>query len=289
MSQFIDFRFTVTNNPGHRLDQILAECTDLSRRKVRRAIDNGGVYVDRKRCRKAGLICKTGAKLRLVMLENERLEPLTVEQIIWQKDSLALIHKRAGQYAQEALHRSNGTIPTELGGLLELPHTQAKQVRPVHRLDRGTSGLMLLSWQARLLNHLQECWADSIDKEYLAVVSPVPEWRQRRIQLPIGKVRDAAGRYAVDQENGRACDTEAEVLETRQNRALLKLVPHTGRTHQLRIHLAHIGHPILGDNRYGGAAHVRMMLHAHRLCLHPPALPTKMDWIVNPDEEDWKW
>lgn len=290
MSRFSDTCFTTTaEDVGRRLDQVLTDKAGLSRRRIRRAIDDGGVYVNRKRCRKAGLICKAGAKLRLVMLEDECLRPLSEEQILWRQDDLVLIHKCAGQYAQEALHRSRGAIPAELAALLGLAPEQVRQLRPVHRLDYGTSGLMLLCWQPELLNHLQTSWRECVTKEYLAVVSPTPAWQRQRIRLPIAKARDAAGRYAVDEEGGRACDTEAEVLETRQGRTLLRLTPHTGRTHQLRVHLAYAGHPIVGDKRYGGARHARMMLHAHRLCVHPPALPRKMDWQVEPDEETWTW
>ena len=290
MTRFSDNSFTTAaKDAGRRLDQVLTDKAGLSRRRIRRAIDDGGVYVNRRRCRKAGLICKAGAKLRLVILEDEYLMPLSEEQVLWQQDDLVLINKYAGQYAQEALHRSRGTIPAELAVLIGLTPEQARQLRPVHRLDRGTSGLMLLCWRPELLNHFQINWRECVAKEYLAVISPAPAWQRQRIRLPIGAARDAAGRYAVDKEGGRACDTVAEVLETRQGRALLRLTPHTGRTHQLRVHLAHAGRPILGDKRYGGARHVRMMLHAHRLCVHPPALPRKMDWQVEPDEETWTW
>ncbi|MDX8410499.1 MAG: RluA family pseudouridine synthase [Mariprofundaceae bacterium] len=290
MNRFSDVRFSITEeDAGRRLDQVLADKAGLSRRRIRRAIDDGGVYVNRKRCRKAGLICRAGSVLRLVMLDDECLKPLRDKQILWHKDGLTLIHKYAGQYAQEALHRSRGTIPVELAAMLGLSPVQARLLRPVHRLDRGTSGLMLLCWQPELLNHLQKHWRDCVNKQYLAVVSPLPDWQRQRLRQPISAVRDTGGRYAVDEHKGRTCDSEAEVLETRQNRALLRLTPHTGRTHQLRVHLAHAGHPILGDRRYGGASHARMMLHAHGLCVHPPALPAEMDWQVEPDEENWTW
>ncbi len=259
----------------------------VSRRRARRAIDEGGVYINDRRCRTAGRRLKSGDRLRLVMLDGEDLVPFDPRQLIWQQPPLYLIHKRTGQYAQEALHRSRGTLPDELARFLELPPAQAERLRPVHRLDRETSGLILFSAEPLQLQQLQKHWHRATEKEYLAVVEPAPAWQHRRIRLPIGRQRDARGCYHVD-EQGRACDTEASVLERRGNRALLSLLAHTGRSHQLRVHLSSLGYPILGDSRYGGKPWRRLMLHARRLKISPPALSEAHAWLC-PPEEDWQW
>jgi len=273
---------------GQRLDQALAQTFELSRRRVRRAIDEGGVYLNGKRTRTAGRAVQSGDRLRVVMLDNEALLPLAAEQLIWQDKSLFLLHKRSGQYAQEALHRSLGTLPLELAALLQLPPSQAALLRPVHRLDRGTSGLMLLCSDPTRLQQLQQHWHTAASKRYVAVVEPAPAWETQRIQLPISRQRNRHGCYAIDEAEGRACDTEAKVIERRDGRALVELIPHTGRTHQLRVHLAALGCPILGDSRYGGKPHTRLMLHACDLSLTPPAMPEPHAWHVDP-EEDWTW
>lgn len=272
---------------GLRLDQALAELFDLSRRRARRALDEGGVYLNNKRCRTAGRSVATGDRLRVVLLENEALVPMRPEQLIWQQGELYAIHKLSGQYAQEALHRSRGTLPDELAKLLQLKPAVATRLRPVHRLDRGTSGVMLFCSDPKQPQHLQSHWAEHAFKRYLAVVEPAPEWDVKRITLSIGKRRDHAGRYHVDPE-GRPCDSEAKVIERRGNRALVELIPHTGRTHQLRIHLAALECPILGDVRYGGKPHSRLMLHAESLRLRPPALNEEKEWHI-PPEENWQW
>jgi 23S rRNA pseudouridine1911/1915/1917 synthase len=269
---------------GLRLDVALAQGTALSRRRIRRAIEDGGVYLNRKRCRTAGRIVHADDRMRIVCLDGEKLVPFRPEQILWTQDSLILVHKESGQYAQEALHRSRGTLPVELALHLGL---KAGDVRPVHRLDRGTSGLMLFATDSATLQHLQRHWASSVRKSYLGVIEPAPDWQSRRIDLPIGTHRDAHGHYAVDPA-GRACDSEAEIIERRGYRALVQLIPHTGRTHQLRVHLAALGCPLLGDSRYGGRPHSRMMLHAQTLSLHPPAWPEIMEWHADP-KEDWIW
>lgn len=272
---------------GQRLDQAVAELFNISRRRARRAIDEGGIYLNRKRCRTAGRIVKNADQLRLVMLEHEKLTPFDAAQLIWQQPPLYLINKRSGQYAQEALHRSRGTLPDELARHLKLHPNDADNLRPIHRLDRGTSGLMLFSSDPRQLNHIQACWKQAASKRYLAVVEPAPEWDEQEIRLAIDKKRDGNGRYHLHQA-GRPCHSHARVLERAGNRALLEMIPYTGRTHQLRVHLSALGCPILGDTRYGGKQYQRLMLHASYLRLDPPALVTTAEWQAQP-EENWQW
>jgi len=288
MTGFQDQRLTVPPlKETQRLDTFLAAHIPVAKQRIRQAINNGGVYINKKRCLKAESVVKGGESLRIVILDDETLIPFTNEQLIWQEPPLYLIHKRSGQYAQEALHRSLGTLPEELARHLQLPLSEAKLLRPVHRLDRDTSGLMLLSSSPKQLQQLQKLWHSHVQKSYLAVVSPAPEWDRERITQPISRQRDKLGRYRID-SHGRACDTEAEVIERREGMALLRLVPHTGRTHQLRVHLSHLGYPLLGDPRYGGKKHARLMLHAHSLCVQVPALTETHEWRIDP-EEDWQW
>jgi 23S rRNA pseudouridine1911/1915/1917 synthase len=291
-SGFQDFPLTLEHaDAGKRLDSALSEHLPLSKRRIRLAIDDGGVYVNRQRCRKAGLTVKGGERVRLVILENETLIPFSEDQLIWRDHDLLLINKRAGQYAQEALHRSRGTLPAEISAWLGLGGGTAQILRPVHRLDRGTSGLMLLSGNPDRIKHMQSHWAECVEKTYLAVVEPSPAWEEKRIRLAIAATRNRHGCYRPDPA-GRDCDTSARVLQRKAGRALLQLVPHTGRSHQLRVHLAAEGCPILGDARYGGRPHARMMLHAYRLCVQPPALNETHLWEISPDincKEDWQW
>lgn len=273
---------------GQRLDSALAAIAPFSRRRLQKAIDEGGVYVNKKRCRKSGRVIQGGEKVRLVMLDDEVLTPLTSDQIVWQEGSWILLHKKAGQYAQEALHRSKGTLPYELAMMLKLNPVQSKQLRPVHRLDKGTSGLMMFCYDPKALQHLQHHWAKAVDKEYLAVVSPAPSWTEKLIEEPISAKADRAGRYHVAAD-GRASKTQAFVLETSEHAALLRLLPLTGRTHQLRVHLASVGCPIVGDVRYGGKKARRMMLHAKTLKIKGYAMrakETQLAWSVEP-EGDW--
>ena len=275
---------------GQRLDSALAAISPFSRRRLQRAIDEGGVYVQKKRCRKAGRVMRGGEKVRIVMLDGEELVPFDETQIIWREQSWVLVHKKSGQYAQEALHRSKGTLVYELAMFLSLKPAQTRLLRPVHRLDRDTSGLMLFCYDPAALQRLQQSWRQSVQKEYLAVVSSVPDWTERHISLPLSAKADRLGRYHVD-ARGKPSETEAFVVQKHENRALLRLIPHTGRTHQLRVHLSHLGFPILGDTRYAGKKHNRMMLHAKALRIDAAVMGLRaghLSWEVEP-EGDWTW
>ena len=288
MAAFQDLLLSVPDGLGPtELLQFLSENLPIAIKRIQRAIEEGGVYVNRKRCKKTDLELCGGEKLRIVILDHETLVPFTEQQLLWQQTPYFLIHKKSGQYAQEALHRSGGTLPDELAKHLKLKRKFAHHLRPVHRLDRDTSGLMLFCSDPKQLQQLQALWHSHVQKTYLAVVSPAPDWDEQRITLAIGSRRDRQGCYHVE-ANGRACDTEAKVVQRVGNMALLRLIPHTGRTHQLRIHLSHLGCPILGDTRYGGKRHSRLMLHAQGLYVQVPALPEEHQWNEDP-QEDWQW
>ena len=147
--------------------------------------------------------------------------------------------------------------------------------RIVHRLDRDTSGVLVMARDAASHRELSRQFHDrEVSKVYLAIVAGCPEQDAGRIELPIRKDLDDPPRQMIDCEQGRAARTDWRVLERREDRAMLELRPLTGRSHQLRLHLREIGHPILGDDLYAQreqqAMAVRLMLHALSLSIvHP--------------------
>ncbi|MGB8960048.1 MAG: RluA family pseudouridine synthase [Candidatus Aminicenantales bacterium] len=152
------------------------------------------------------------------------------------------------------------------GGLPELikPHDAGK-LYPVHRLDRGASGVIVFAKNAAAHRHLNgEFDRREVRKTYLAVVDGVPSSNRGQINAPIREF--GSGRMGVDPKRGKPSSTEWKLAERLDGATLLRVSPATGRRHQIRVHLYHIGHPILGDLRYGDRARQerfpRLMLHA---------------------------
>ena len=144
----------------------------------------------------------------------------------------------------------------------------------VHRLDRDTSGLMLLAKTAEAQKALSDGFRERLmEKTYIGVVAGIPAKRKGSIDAPIGR---ASGFKKIKVwEYGREALTEYAVKEKGKTCALLEIHPQTGRTNQIRIHLAHIGHPIMGDKLYGGPAAPRMLLHSLSLGFSHPSTGKK--------------
>ena len=159
--------------------------------------------------------------------------------------------------------------------LLEmLSAEQGEKLYIVHRIDRETSGVIVFARNAeahRQLNRQFE--ARSVEKIYLALVHGVIADDRGEIDKPLRQC--GSGRVAVDSRRGKASVTEFRVLERLEAFTLLEVRPHTGRRHQIRVHLYSIGHPVVGDPLYGDKAvqssYTRLMLHAHRLSLYLPS------------------
>ena len=145
----------------------------------------------------------------------------------------------------------------------------------VHRLDRVTSGLLICAKHEKALEWLQKQFADrKAKKEYIAVVEGVPETLEASIEMPIERNPKKPQTFRVG-PNGKKAETYYKVIKHSDNYSLIDLKPVTGRTHQLRVHMQQIGHPILGDVLYGAQPADRTYLHAHSLTIMIPSGETK--------------
>ena len=181
------------------------------------------------------------------------------------------------------VNKLSGLLTHAKGGLSTEP-TVAEIIRPktsfasdtdrpgiVHRLDRDTSGVLIIAKTAETAAHLQQQFAQrTAKKTYLAVTDGVPKLAAAKIDLPIGRNPAAPSTFRVD-PNGRPAQTTYRVLAATDNQALIELKPTTGRTHQLRVHMAHLATPILGDRVYGKSNASRLMLHAQKLEITLPS------------------
>ena len=194
------------------------------------------------------------------------------------------------------VNKPSGLLTHAKGGLSDEP-TVAEIIRPktsfatdtdrpgiVHRLDRDTSGLLIIAKNSESAAHLQRQFAErTAKKTYIAITDGKPKLNAAKIDLPIGRNPSAPSTFRID-PNGKPAQTTYHVLAENDAQSLVELKPTTGRTHQLRVHLAHLNTPILGDRVYGKSSDCRMMLHAQKLEITLPSGERKVFEAAIPDE-----
>ena len=194
------------------------------------------------------------------------------------------------------VNKPSGLLTHAKGGLSDEP-TVAEIIRPktsfatdtdrpgiVHRLDRDTSGLLIIAKNPESAAHLQRQFAErTAKKTYIAITDGKPKLNAAKIDLPIGRNPSAPSTFRID-PNGKPAQTTYHVLAENNIQSLVELKPTTGRTHQLRVHLAHLNAPILGDRVYGKPSDCRMMLHAQKLEITLPSGERKVFEAAVPDE-----
>lgn len=194
------------------------------------------------------------------------------------------------------VNKPSGLLTHAKGGLSDEP-TVAEIIRPktsfatdtdrpgiVHRLDRDTSGLLIIAKNPESAAHLQRQFAErTAKKTYIAITDGRPKLNAAKIDLPIGRNPSAPSTFRID-PNGKPAQTTYYVLAENDTQSLVELKPTTGRTHQLRVHLAHLNAPILGDRVYGKSSDCRMMLHAQKLEITLPSGERKVFEATIPDE-----
>jgi 23S rRNA pseudouridine1911/1915/1917 synthase len=265
---------------GERLDRYVARhLPQLSRAAAQRLIGAGEILVNHAEARSSHRL-QEGDLVEVALPPPERglvPEPIPLD-IIYEDEALAVVNKPAGLVVHPAHGHLGGTL---LNGLLarypELREWPQEEGLPglVHRLDRDTSGLLLVARTPAVRRALRgEFKARRVRKVYLALVIGQPEHERARIEAPIGRDPKARKRMAVLREGGKPAVTEYRVLERLGRYALLEVHPETGRTHQIRVHLAAIGYPVLGDRVYGPQhqplALDRFFLHAEQLDFRHP-------------------
>jgi 23S rRNA pseudouridine1911/1915/1917 synthase len=200
-------------------------------------------------------------------------QPIPLD-IIYEDDCLIVVNKPSGLVVHPAPGHPSETL---VNGLLNhCPLSGGAPTRPgiVHRLDKETSGVLVVAKSDRAYGNLVEQFKrGEVAKEYLALVHGLIEEDEGLIDAPIG--RDPKNRKRMRVGEGKEAVTEFRVLERFKDKTLLLVVPKTGRTHQIRVHLRYIGHPILGDQTYGlrkdrNKKRGRFMLHAYKISLWHP-------------------
>lgn len=261
---------------AERLDQYVVRLQPLlSRSSAVRLVEAGGVVVNGKYQTKAGYKVREGDEISISFEPSEVEKIPTIDlPVVYEDKDCVVINKPEGVLTHsKGGFNPEGTVATWLRGRLAKGYDPAGGERAgiVHRLDRATSGVMICAKTAEALSWLQKQFSQrKVKKTYIAVVSGELEQPQAIIDLPIERNPRKPQTFRVG-ANGKSAVTEYKVLRTNGERSLVELKPTTGRTHQLRVHLHHIGHPIIGDELYGGKPAGRMFLHARSLELTLPS------------------
>ena len=278
---------------GRRLDVLLSEQSDLTRSRVAALMEEGQVTVDGTPVTKAGLKAKPGQTITLTIPAPKPAVPEAQDiplTILYEDNDLAVVVKPCGMVVHPAAGNEDGTLVNALLHHLDSLGGIGGELRPgiVHRLDKDTSGLLLVAKNdASQLALSEQLSARSMEKHYRALVEGNIREDSGRMEAAIARSKKDRKKMAVDPE-GREAITEWTVLARGNGVTLLDVHILTGRTHQIRVHTKHIGHPVCGDPIYGsskGAKVPRLMLHAYSLSFTHPSTGERMTFTAELPEE----
>ncbi len=250
---------------GQRLDRFLASSIpDLSRSRLKQLIEREFVELSGKAVSKPGKRLGAGQAIRVMVPPPEPLELVAEDipvDIVFEDRHLLVVNKAPGMVVHPGAGHGAGTLVNALLARCSDLSGIGGKMRPgiVHRLDKDTSGLMIVAKTDQAHQELVAMFKDrSILKNYLGLVSGHMPDRSGIIDLPIGRHPAVRVKMSVNASSGRPALTGYEVVRGLGPHQLVKMRLYTGRTHQIRVHMSHAGHPLLGDTVYGGPSLVRL-------------------------------
>lgn len=266
-----------------RLDVFLAgKFPAISRSFLQKLCSNDQILVNGEP-QKSGYKLSPNDKVTVLydMASIDEIEDIELP-IIYQDDDVLVINKPAGVISHARGRYWNE--PSVASFVRQITGQDGERAGIVHRLDRATSGVMICAKTIAAMAHLQKQFADRIvQKTYVAIVEGHIKPEQAIIDMPIERNPKAPATFRVG-PNGKTSQTEYRVIKSSENFDMVELLPKTGRTHQLRVHLKHTGHPILGDILYEGGQAERLFLHAKSLELSLPSGKKQVFEAPLPDE-----
>lgn len=277
-------------NDGIRIDTYISQNTKYSRSKIKSLIMDGNILVNSNKVSpsyrvKTGDIISINYEEKEMFLEKEKMDL----DIIYEDKYLAIINKPSGLVVHPAVGNPNHTL---VNGLLYHFDIDGKGIRPgiVHRLDKDTSGLMVVAKDDITLEKLSELIKEKkVERCYIALVWGVLRHDKGKIDAPIGRDFNDRQKYTVTDINGKNSITNFSVIERYNNATLLKLKLETGRTHQIRVHLNYIGHPVVNDPVYSKRKIIDpnfgQMLHSESISFIHPITGENLRFSVEPPRE----
>jgi len=279
---------------GIRLDMVLSiSMENTSRNFVQKLIEGGKVSLNGKNCKSKKIKVKAGDLIEVIIPEPETLsvksENIPLE-IVYEDDDVLVVNKPRGMVVHPAIGNLDGTLVNAImyhcGDRLSSINGI---IRPgiVHRIDKDTSGLLMIAKNDRAHNHLAKQLADHSSKRaYKAIVYNNLKEDKGQIDKPIGRDFRNRMKQAVTDLNSKKAITNYKILERLGKFCLIEARLETGRTHQIRVHMAYINHPLLGDVLYGPAKNQfgieGQMLHAYLLGFVHPTTEKYMEFTVEP-------
>ena len=275
-----------------RLDIYLTSIIDESRNFILKNIKNGNITVN-DNIVKGGYLLKENDVIKIKDLTvDTSVKPEDIPiNILYEDDHIIVVNKKSGM----VVHPGNGNQSHTLVNAL-LSHTEelsdasgTERCGIVHRIDKDTSGILLIAKTNEAHRILSDNFKDKVVKrKYLALVHGIIDNNKGKIVAPIGRSKLDRKKMCVTEENAKKATTNFTVLERYSNATLLELVLETGRTHQIRVHMDYINHPVVNDPVYGRRKTINnygQMLHAYYLGFNHPITKEFMEFEVEPEKE----
>ncbi|MDQ6677212.1 MAG: RluA family pseudouridine synthase [Acidobacteriota bacterium] len=287
------------SDSGARLDSLISRnFPEHSRSRVQEWIRAERVLVNGQPVTKPSLLVKGGERIEMEPAAPPplRASPEAIPlRILYEDDDLAAVDKPSGMVVHAGAGVHSGTLVNALLHRFNRLSSVGGEIRPgiVHRLDRFTSGVLLVAKHDRAHRELSRQFAArQVRKLYLAMVNGTPVPSSARIEKPIARDPNRRDRMTSRLSTGRAAWSEYSILERFPQQSFLQVLIGTGRTHQIRVHLAGIGHPIVGDKLYGAPSSTlnRYFLHSYQIEFHHPSSGQSLT-VTSPlpeDLESWK-
>lgn len=275
IKEYFEFEVDVKYD-GERLDKyISSQLDEATRSYIEKLIDAGYVLLDSQICKKNGKKLKTGNIVQLNIPEEEDIDinPENIPlKIIYEDENFILVNKKYGMVVHPAYGNYTGTLVNALMYYTQNLSDINGKIRPgiIHRLDKDTSGLIMVAKNNNSHAKLASMFVDkTVHKTYLCIVKGnfSEDRKKGRIENFIGRDIKDRKKMAVVEKNGKIAISNYKVIQQVENYSLVEVKIETGRTHQIRVHMKSINHPVLGDSIYGNSDNLskRQMLHAYKL------------------------
>ena len=268
-----------------RIDKYIAENSDFSRSDIKKLIEGGAIFCNDIAVRKANFKVRDGAKVLITAIIQKEIhaKPESIEiDIIYEDEDIIIINKKSGMVVHPAPGHPGGTLVNALLHHFKNLSDINGDIRPgiVHRIDKDTSGLLVVAKNNDAHRFLaSEIKEHKVERIYLAWTEGRIENKVIHLNLPIGRDTKHRQRMAVQHNHSKEAKTHVYVEKVLENKTLVKCELETGRTHQIRVHLAYIKHAIIGDPIYGKKIDdFGQRLHAYKLKLVHPTTKKIMEF-----------